>query len=174
MYPEADFQTGCFTFRAGSLSGPEKSHPQRTCCDEGECKSCSDWIYQAQCGRIGEPFTRLRFPCPEAKAYILVTFDGLDEQVRQNTCCVETAAMSGGTLGFIPLVDPSFAADIWKIRGCLVKAVEAVSEQESVDPGVPISRDAEVVPLCMKWSRRPACRWWPSATRATSMCTYAL
>ena len=37
------------------------------------------------------------------------------------------------------------AAEIWKVRGALVKAVEAVSEQEPVDLVVPINRSAEFV-----------------------------
>ena len=37
------------------------------------------------------------------------------------------------------------SANIWKIRGCLVKAVEAVSEQEPLDIVVPIARVADFV-----------------------------
>ena len=36
-------------------------------------------------------------------------------------------------------------ANIWKVRGCLVKAVEAVSEQEPVDLVVPINRTADFI-----------------------------
>ena len=41
------------------------------------------------------------------------------------------------------MTDPQEAADIWKVRGALVKAVEAVSEQEPVDIVVPISHTAD-------------------------------
>ena len=40
---------------------------------------------------------------------------------------------------FIVLDDPEESARIWKMRGALVKAVEAVSEQEPVDLVVTIS-----------------------------------
>lgn len=94
---------------------------------------------------LGERFTGLHFPCPEAKAYILLTFDGLQEQVTQSAACVRTVTEATGALDFIELTDPALAADIWKLRGCLVKAVEAVSEQEPVDLVVPVNRTAEFV-----------------------------
>lgn len=94
---------------------------------------------------LGEHFTGLHFPCPEAKAYILLTFDGLQEQVTQSAACVRTVTEATGALDFIELTDTALAADIWKVRGCLVKAVEAVSEQEPVDLVVPVNRTAEFV-----------------------------
>jgi len=94
---------------------------------------------------LGERFTGLKYPCPEARAYILLTFDGLADQVAKNAGRVKGVTDSTGALDFIELTDPAVAADIWRIRGCLVKAVEAVSEQEPVDLVVPISRTAEFV-----------------------------
>lgn len=94
---------------------------------------------------LGERFTGLKFPCPEARAYILLTFDGLSDQVENSVKRIRAVAEKSGALDFIPLTDPAYAADIWKVRGCLVKAVEAVSEQEPVDLVVPISRSAEFV-----------------------------
>ena len=58
---------------------------------------------------------------------------------------VRSVAMKAGALDYITLDDPAKAADIWKVRGCLVKAVEAVSEQEPVDLVVPINRTAEFI-----------------------------
>ena len=92
---------------------------------------------------LGEHFTGLHFPGPEAKAYILLTFDGLQDQVMQSAARAVTEAT--GALDFIELTDPALAADIWKVRGCLVKAVEAISEQEPVDLVVPVNRTAEFV-----------------------------
>ena len=42
------------------------------------------------------------------------------------------------------------AADIWKVRGALVKAVEAFSEQEPVDIVVPIDKTAEFISFINK------------------------
>ena len=54
-------------------------------------------------------------------------------------------ALASGTMEYIVLTDPAQSADIWRVRGALVKAVEAVSEQEPVDIVVPISRTAEFI-----------------------------
>ena len=94
---------------------------------------------------LGERFTGLSFPCPQASAYILLTFDGTADQVAQNVDRVRTVVRDCGALDFIPLTDPVYAADIWRVRGCLVKAVEAVSEQEPVDLVVPINKTAEFI-----------------------------
>ena len=76
---------------------------------------------------LGERFTGLSFPCPQASAYILLTFDGTADQVAQSVERVRGVVRDCGALDFITLTDPAYAADIWRVRGCLVKAVEAVS-----------------------------------------------
>ena len=45
-----------------------------------------------------------------------------------------------GARAFLALEDPEVAANVWRIRGCLVKSVEAVSEQEPLDMVVPINQ----------------------------------
>ncbi len=94
---------------------------------------------------LGEKFTGLKFPVPEAGAYIILTFDGRENEVLSSAELVKSVAMKAGALDYITLDDPAKAADIWKVRGCLVKAVEAVSEQEPVDLVVPINRTAEFI-----------------------------
>lgn len=94
---------------------------------------------------LGERFTGVVFPCPQASAYILLTFDGAGEQVAQNARRVREVTDLTGALDFIELKDPKLAEDIWKVRGCFVKAVEALSEQEPVDLVVPISKTAEFI-----------------------------
>ena len=94
---------------------------------------------------LGERFTGFSFPCPQASAYILLTFDGTADQVAQSVERVRGVVRDCGALDFIPLTDPVYAADIWRVRGCLVKAVEAVSEQEPVDLVVPINKTAEFI-----------------------------
>ena len=94
---------------------------------------------------LGEKFTGLKFPVPEAGAYIILTFDGRENEVLSSAELVRSVAMKAGALDYITLDDPAKAADIWKVRGCLVKAVEAVSEQEPVDLVVPINRTAEFI-----------------------------
>ncbi len=95
--------------------------------------------------RVGEDFSGVRYPCPEAGSYILLTFDGREREVAASAERIQALALSSGALDYIFLTDPQQAADIWKVRGALVKAVEAVSEQEPVDIVVPINRTAEFI-----------------------------
>ena len=94
---------------------------------------------------LGERYTGVTFPCSQAQAYILLTFDGMADQVLPGAQRVRQVAEENGALDFIELTDPALAADIWRVRGCLVKAVEAFSEQEPVDLVVPINRTAEFI-----------------------------
>ena len=95
--------------------------------------------------KLGEDFSGVRYPCPEAGSYILLTFDGREGEVAASAERIQTLALSSGALDYIFLTDPQQAADIWKVRDALVKAVEAVSEQEPVDIVVPINRTAEFI-----------------------------
>lgn len=94
---------------------------------------------------LGEKYTGVSFPCPQAQAYILLTFDGFADQVESAARRVEAVAKNTGAIECIPMKDPALAADIWRVRGCFVKAVEAVSEQEPVDLVVPIDQTAEFI-----------------------------
>lgn len=85
------------------------------------------------------------YPRPDAGSYILLTFDGRSEEVTANAARVRSLALQNGALDFIELSDARQCADIWRVRGALVKAVEAVSEQEPVDIVVPISRTADFI-----------------------------
>lgn len=103
---------------------------------------------------LGEKFTGLRFPVPEAGAYIILTFDGMENSVRESSELVRGVALKAGALDYITLDDPAQAADIWKVRGCLVKAVEAVSEEEPVDLVVPINRTADFIGFVHETEKR--------------------
>ena len=94
---------------------------------------------------LGEDFSGVRYPRPDAGSYILLTFDGYQSEVEANAARVRELALENGALDYIVLTDPAQAADIWKVRGALVKAVEAVSEQEPVDIVVPISHTADFI-----------------------------
>ena len=94
---------------------------------------------------LGEDFSGVRYPRPGAGSYILLTFDGHQSEVEANAARVRELALENGALDYIVLTDPAQAADIWKVRGALVKAVEAVSEQEPVDIVVPISHTADFI-----------------------------
>lgn len=109
--------------------------------------------------KLGEDFLGVKYPYPEAGSYILLTFDGHASEVRENAERIRKLALDGGALAYLPLTDtaqnnpsndiPS-AADIWKVRGALVKSVEAFSEQEPVDIVVPIDKTAEFISFINK------------------------
>lgn len=97
--------------------------------------------------KLGEDFLNLAYPDPDAAAYLLLTFDGsateIDAAITKLSSVLKEASRRVIILdGSAPELD---AANIWKIRGCLVKAVEAVSEQEPLDIVVPIARVADFV-----------------------------
>lgn len=94
---------------------------------------------------LGERFTGLRYPCPEAEAYILVTLDGSAEDIDGRVERLRDLAARQGALDFFPIRDAARTEEVWRVRGCLVKAVEATSEQEPVDIVVPIDKITDFV-----------------------------
>ena len=93
--------------------------------------------------RLGEDFLGAKFPADD-EAYLLLTFDGGADEI--DSAVRRLGTLLDGVAGrIIPLDDPALSRDVWRIRGCLVKAVEAVSEQEPLDIVVPISRVADFV-----------------------------
>ena len=103
--------------------------------------------------KLGEDFCGIKYPRPDADSYILLTLDGNETEVKNNLARVQRLASETGAVDFITLDDPDYAADIWKVRGALVKAVEAVSEQEPVDIVVPINKTAEFIKFVNKTER---------------------
>lgn len=90
--------------------------------------------------RLGEEYLNLTFPQPNAKAYLLLTFDGKKSEIEGNIRQLGQVAGDNGAISVLALTDKEESANVWKIRGVLVKAVEAVSEQEPLDVVVPINR----------------------------------
>ena len=92
---------------------------------------------------LGEKFLNLKFPL-ENEAYLLLTFDGsageIDEAYKKLKVVLKDSAEK-----IISLDDSALSQNVWRIRGCLVKAVEAVSEQEPLDIVVPIAKVADFV-----------------------------
>ena len=92
---------------------------------------------------LGEKFLNLKFPL-ENEAFLLLTFDGsageIDEAYKKLKAILKDSAEK-----IISLDDAELSQNVWRIRGCLVKAVEAVSEQEPLDIVVPIAKVADFV-----------------------------
>lgn len=95
---------------------------------------------------LGEQFMGITFPYPDAAAYILLSFDGISEtEITSNMERARLTALANGALDFLVLEDQATLDGVWKVRGALVRAVEAVSEQEPVDIVVPINKTAEFI-----------------------------
>lgn len=95
--------------------------------------------------RLGEEFLSLTFPYPEAEAYIILTIDGDEQQTQKELHLIRETVLQHGALDFLILDEEALTSRVWKIRGALVKAVEAVSEQEPIDIVVPVNRTADFV-----------------------------
>lgn len=89
--------------------------------------------------KLGEDFLGLEFPDKEAAAYLLLTFDGSEEEIAGIIKKLQQV-VAPVSKKIIVLDNAELSQNVWKIRGCLVKAVEAVSEQEPLDIVVPISK----------------------------------
>lgn len=103
---------------------------------------------------LGEKFTGIKYPHPEAAAYLLLTFDGKRNEVKENLEIIKNVVLQNGALDFVIPESPERLEEIWKVRGCLVKAVEATSEQEPVDLVVPIDKVAEFVEFVNKTQKK--------------------
>ena len=102
--------------------------------------------------KLGEDFLKLRFPA-DYEAYLLLTFDGSTEEIDSAVKKLKTL-LSETAEEIITLDDAELSQNVWRIRGCLVKAVEAVSEQEPLDIVVPIARVADFVAFVNKLEQK--------------------
>ncbi len=82
---------------------------------------------------------QIHYPDPECKAYLLLTFDGSQAEIDAGIAKLKEIIKDVSRNVFV-LSDSEESSDIWRVRGCLVKSVEAVSEQEPLDIVVPISQ----------------------------------
>ncbi|MCQ2584762.1 MAG: FAD-binding protein [Treponema sp.] len=89
--------------------------------------------------KLGEDFLHLQFPDPDAAAYLLLTFDGSADEIESAIGRLKKV-VSDRAKKITVLDNTELSQNVWRIRGCLVKAVEAVSEQEPLDIVVPISK----------------------------------
>lgn len=103
---------------------------------------------------LGEKFTGIKYPHPEAAAYLLLTFDGKQNEVKENLEIIKNVVLQNGALDFVIPESPERLEEIWKVRGCLVKAVEATSEQEPIDLVVPIDKVAEFIEFVNKTQKK--------------------
>lgn len=99
---------------------------------------------ERQVAALGEEYTGVHFPFPQSQAYILMTLDGDGESIEYRLKKTEQVLRQSGACG-LEVLSPERSADIWRVRGALVTAIEAVSEQVPVDVVVPLDKTAEFV-----------------------------
>lgn len=91
----------------------------------------------------GEKYSGFQFPLPHSQAYLIIMLDGLDQQsIEQQR---KQLLVNLGDCDYFVAEDSNQASQIWTIRGSLVRAVEAVTEQDPIDIVVPINRIADFI-----------------------------
>lgn len=92
---------------------------------------------------LGERYLGKEFPCPDATAYLLVSFDGNEDEVdRTVERCL--GLMREHTMDAV-LLDEKITQDVWAIRSALAKSVKDSGTWEPMDIVVPIDRVADFV-----------------------------
>ncbi len=81
----------------------------------------------------------IHYPDTDCRAYLLLTFDGAQFEI-DSAIAKLNEIIKDVSRGVFVLSDSEESLNIWRVRGALVKAVEAVSEQEPLDIVVPISQ----------------------------------
>lgn len=95
---------------------------------------------------LSESYLGLTFPDHKGNAYLLFTFDGATKEgIQSNYKKVRNICYENKALDFIILEDPESLSVTWQIRGAIVDAVEAKSQEEPIDIVVPINKSAEFV-----------------------------
>lgn len=91
----------------------------------------------------GENYSGFEFPLPDSQAYLIIMLDGNDRNAidKQREQLLTTLV----NVPYVIPKTPAEAAQIWAIRGSLVRAVEAVTQQDPIDIVVPINRIADFV-----------------------------
>lgn len=91
----------------------------------------------------GEKYSGFQFPLPNSQAYLIIMLDGSDQQTIEQQRKQLLANL--GDSDYFVAEDSNQASQIWTIRGSLVRAVEAVTEQDPIDIVVPINRIADFI-----------------------------
>ncbi len=89
--------------------------------------------------KLGEEFIKLTFPLKSSASYLLITLDGSAKEISDKLHRLDKVKVDTNVVESLVLEDEKVSEDVWKIRGVIVKAVEAVSHQEPLDIVVPIS-----------------------------------
>lgn len=91
-----------------------------------------------------EKFVDLKLPCKNGNAYLLLTFDGEEDEISSNINKTKEVVMNNGALDFRELNEEE-ALNAWTIRGALASSICENNEQVPIDIVVPINKIPEFV-----------------------------
>lgn len=83
-------------------------------------------------------------PLDSGSAYLLLTLDGEEEMLGKRITEVVAIAEANDSLESLVLSQAN-AAQVWQLRGHIVAAIEAVSQQEPLDVVVPLNKITETI-----------------------------
>ncbi|MCI5826587.1 MAG: FAD-binding protein [Arcanobacterium sp.] len=89
--------------------------------------------------RMGEAYTGVRLSDVDAECYGLLTVDGTEQQVAAGLAQLQELAQQYQAAD-VEVLSSQRSADVWRLRGSLGRATEAVSVQEPMDIVVPIAQ----------------------------------
>ena len=91
-----------------------------------------------------EKFVELKLPCKKGNAYLLLTFDGEEDEIVSNINRTKEVVINNGALDFRKLSEEE-ALNAWTIRGALASSICYNNEQVPIDIVVPINKISEFV-----------------------------
>lgn len=100
-----------------------------------------------------EKYLNLKLQCKFGDAYLLLTFDGEDDEIALNINKTKEVVLSSGALDFREL-NENEALDVWKIRGALASSICYNNEQVPIDIVVPVNKITEFVEFTNECGRR--------------------
>ena len=91
-----------------------------------------------------EKFLNLKLPCKYGNAYLLLTFDGEEDEIASNINKTKEVVINNGALDFRELNEEE-ALNAWTIRGALASSICQNNEQVPIDIVVPIDKIPQFV-----------------------------
>lgn len=100
-----------------------------------------------------EKYLNLKLPCKSGEAYLLLTYDGEEDEIAFYINKTKEVVLGNGALDFKELNEKE-TLDVWKIRGALASSICHNNEQVPIDIVVPINRIAKFVEFTNECGRK--------------------
>ena len=124
---------------------------------------------------LGEEFSGVRYPRPDAGSYILLTFDGHPGEVEANTARVCELALKNDALDFIVLTDPAHRRPLFgRYAERWSKRWKRFLSRNRWTLWCPLTIRRISPASSTSWKNPPECRWSASTMPETAMFICAL